>query len=151
MKNLSNAKKTVFAVKQSKLVTTFMIIIAVLSTVGLIINVYSAVEYYKNKMNGLIFIAVSVCCLVLLVYSVLSLFYSKYIIKNNILIKQIGFYREKTDINTVTEIKKYKTLNALVIYVNEDFYLISVNEYDYDGFIDALKSINKSIVYSIEN
>ncbi len=147
MKNSSQNKT--FKIKQPVVITVLFSVIAALSAAGTVYNAVSIALRASKNLSVLTQIIMVLLCSVMLAVALLSVFCSKYEIADGVLIKRIGFFVEKITVDEITEIKKFKAQNALVVYTESEYSVISINERLYDDFTDALKEVNPKISYLI--
>ena len=149
MKDTLNKKSKSYRIKQPVYITVIFITMIVLS---LAVTIYDGYYIHKRRIDGFdslsLWITVIFCILIIVVATV-SLIFSSYKIKNGYIVKRTGFFVEKIEIKDITEVKKFKMQNALVVYSGEDYSIISISPAFYDNFVDELIVENKNISYLI--
>lgn len=136
-----------FAFCYTKLIKIILVLANIISLVALGLNIYYIISPppFENAIKFIIFGALS---LVLAIYSV-SLFASRYNIKDKKLILHIGFFSIKYNTSDIVQITLFEKLNHLVVYFKDaTFTTILINKKHYDSFIESLKNENSLIIYS---
>ena len=141
-----------FRFKYSATVWVLLAVVVILSTAGMVWNIFNLKEYLWAGA-----FKVTVYALIVLITAFLSLFalsvmaYGYYVIKKDCLYTQFGFVGSKVKISEITEITHFKKSNKLVAYFKDEKYsVIVIEEQNYDEFIKTLREINKEIKYSVK-
>ena len=138
-----------FKFKYSALVYVLLILSLALCVVGVVWNIFNAIYFAGNDTFRLISSCIIVVLSLLLFVFVLGvIFYSRYVIKNGYLYTCFGFFKNKTPVTEVVEITKFKKSNKLVVYFStEEYTVIVIPPELYDEFVMALRNANKKIIY----
>ena len=149
MKDSLNKKSKSYRIKQPVYITVIFIAMIVLS---LAVTIYDGYYIHKRRIDGFdslsLWITV-ILCILIIIAAAISLIFSNYKIRNGYIVKRTGFFVEKIEIKDITEVKKFKMQNALVVYSGEEYSVISINPALYDDFVDELIDKNKNISYLI--
>lgn len=146
MKDRFNKKSKSYRIKQPAYITVIFIAMIVLS---LAVTIYDGYYIRKRRIDSLSLWMTVIFCVLIIVVAAISLIFSHYKIKNGVIIKRTGFFVEKIEVKNVTEVKKFKMQNALVVYSGDDYSIISINPAFYDDFVDELIKENKNVSYLI--
>ena len=79
-----------------------------------------------------------------------AMFGSKYAISGKELILYWGIVKNKYDIKDITTATHFRTSNKLALTFSDESYIaINIAPEEFDNFVEALKSVNKKIFYSL--
>ncbi|MBQ6921453.1 MAG: hypothetical protein IJQ66_00040 [Clostridia bacterium] len=135
------------------------VIIAVLIAVGAIFgfsvatNVYYAVKFFgAETARAVVHILIALLSLFMCGTAFFALFFGRYEIKGGTLYCKLGLFTFRTEVKDIFQVTEFKAQKKLVAYlVPEKFTVIVIKEKYYAGFCAALKAVNPSIVYTVEN
>ncbi|MBR5900499.1 MAG: PH domain-containing protein [Clostridia bacterium] len=142
-----------FKFKYAIAVYVMLVAVIILSIVGAVWNVYSAIEYFGVvQPKAVSSMLTAILCLVLLIIAFLVLFNGKYIIKDGNLTTRIGVFAVKTPVREICAVTHFKKSDKLVVYFDEaKFSVIVISPEFYEQFISSLKETNPAILYSSQN
>ena len=120
-----------------------------MSYIDIVWNIFNAIQFANvNTIKLISSLVIVVLTVVLLVFVLSVLFYSRYVIKDGYLYTYFGFVKNKTPVSEIVEITKFKKSNKLVVYFStEEYTVIVIAPEFYDEFVMAIRNANKSIVY----
>ena len=131
-------------------ITILIAVLSVASLVGVITNVIMIFNNLYYPLKIVLHAILALCCIVIVVIGVMTILVYYYKIDNGLLIKRAGIFRETIDLSKVLYVCKYTDLNNIILYDEKSFALISINEYDFDRFISAVREVNSNIQYEIK-
>lgn len=139
-----------FKFKLKPYVIILLVLALVVSILSLALNIYNLVSYFK--IGGIKIVSYLIICLatlVILVYVITVLTYSKYRIKGDYLVCNLGFYKTKVKIKSINEVVVFNASNKLIIYFGENnFSVIVISKESYEDFISTLIKLNPQIRFS---
>lgn len=138
-----------YKVQFSPLIIVLLAVCEVLLVLGLTFSIISLVNSFKlSTVIILTRILITLLNLMIFVFSVSVVFFSKYTLKKEYLILNIGFISTKYKVSDVVEINLFKKTNKLVVYFKDYKYtVIVISPQKYEDFIKDLREINSSIVF----
>ncbi len=139
-----------FRFKYAPSVWILLIMVLLLSTGGLVWNIFNFIEYYSlNNIFKLISYALIIIISLFLTIFVLSvIFYGNYVVKGEYIYTCFGFFRAKYKIHDVVCISLFKKSSKLVAYFKDQTYtVIVIDQSFYDDFVLSIRKINPQIIY----
>lgn len=131
-------------------ITILIAVLSVASLVGVITNVIMIFNNLYYPLKIVLHAILALCCIVIVVIGVMTILVYYYKIDNGLLIRRAGIFRETIDLSKVLYVCKYTDLNNIILYDEKSFALISINEYDFDKFVSAVREVNSNIQYEIK-
>lgn len=139
-----------FKFKFKPYVIVLLILTLVISLISLALNVYNLVTYFS--LGGIKIISYFIICfatLIIGIYIVSLLVYSKYRFFDEFLICNLGLYKTKVKIKNINEIILFNDSNKLIIYFGErEFSVIVISKEEFEDFIANLLKLNPQIRFS---
>lgn len=141
--------KFVYKTKEKVLLVLMLVLFCfstIINTLKLL-ELFDFISYnFGLDLAGLIF------CILMILFICSTLFFSKYIIKDNNLIEYIGIFKKIISCEKITQIIHIKESKSIFIfYTNKQcdlsFRKINIDCDNLNDFIDKLRSINKSVLY----
>ncbi|MBQ8426507.1 MAG: hypothetical protein IJX16_01965 [Clostridia bacterium] len=141
-----------FRFKYSTSVWVLLMLVVVLSTAGMVWNIFNLKEYvWAGAFKITVYALIVAITAFLSVFAISIMVHGLYVIKKDCLYTQFGFVGSKVKISEITEITHFKKSNKLVAYFKDEKYtVIVIDEQNYDEFVKYLREINKEIKYSVK-
>ncbi len=77
---------------------------------------------------------------------------SSYEVTDKAFVKRMGIIKTSIPLDKITRVTLFRNTKCLVVYYNQsDFVNVSIDEKDFDAFIDALKEGNSKIFYCLDS
>jgi hypothetical protein len=141
-----------FKFKYSIAVWVLLALVLILSTVGIIWNVYNFIFFIKEStVKAVAYLLIVLLTLFLFVFVLSVILYGRYVIKGDYLTQYFGLLKTKTPVKDIAEITHFKKSDKLVIYfVDRKYTVIVIQKELYEQFILALREANPAIVYDVK-
>ena len=136
-----------FPVKLSVAVYLLLTLSTLLALGGVIWNIYSAIKSTET-LKIVLAVATAIISLVVLTFALSVALFSRYIVKDAVLIAKFGFFTAKYEIKSVVSLTHFKKTDKLVLYFEDaTFTTVIIHPTRFDEFIHTIRENNKLIKF----
>ena len=139
-----------FTFKYPTIAWVLLAIVLALAVSGIVWNLFNIVQYWGDntvKLTG--YFIIIALALALIIFATSIMLYGNYTIKGGKLYCNLGFVRTAVDLEDVIAITHFKKSDKLVVYFNDEKYMVIVTSPENDdAFVLAMREVNPKIYFN---
>lgn len=141
-----------FKLKLTVSMKVLLVISVILSAFGTAYNTYNVIVFSSADSSAVKYYLVGALSLLLFVFSVSTLFFSRYSFKGETLACRFGFFLSKLDLSTVTGVFiDLKNEKIALSFKGDTYTYILLDKKYFDEFSSAVKKANGNVIVNQKN
>ncbi len=142
-----------FRFKYTKTVWVLIALILLITAGGLAFNIYNIISFFDNDtFKTVVYFIITALNALLFAFAVSVVFFSKYVVKGDMLFCYFGVIKTKNKIADIVQITHFKKSEKLVVYFQDaKFSVVVIAKEYYEAFTKAIREINNNVIADVNH